>query len=563
MITSEQIIRMAREFGDQEKTERQQRQAQGRRWSFAGATTSEFEDALNAIPNNDLPYDQWLRIGMAIKNALNGNGEAIFDAFSRRSRKYNEADQRRYWPTIDAVANNGSSVTGATIFYEALKHGWQPKPENKDSKRSKEATPSIPGFSEESLALQLVAERRDKIRYVGDVGEWRIWTGPRWESDSKRKIFDTSRDICRRAAGEAAKNTKLTNLARSLASAKTRYAIVSLASDDQRIAMLNADFDKSPKLLGTLGGTINLDELGGIQTARPEDYITKLTSVSPALPGTPYPTWQAFLESTFPLADHGGPDHDLINFLQRWSGYCLSGNTHEHKFVFCYGTGRNGKNIFVDVLADVLNDYAVRIPSEVLMRRHVEPHRSELMPMQGARLIIANEIEKGAQWNQGRLMAITSGDRISANAMRSNPVTFPIVGKLMVIGNNKPSFRTITPRLATVYCWSISECTLWMKGILIHLAYKKSVLLNGIPILPQNFGGSFRPSWAGCWTGIASGKLRGSIHRLPFLPIAPTLLPAMILFSNGRANAVVMLSTAAIPLRLCIAAIVIGPNPTA
>jgi len=28
-----------------------------------------------------------------------------------------------------------------------------------------------------------------------------------------------------------------------------------------------------------------------------------------------------------------------------------------------------------------------------------------------------------------------------------------------------------------------------MKGILIHLAYKKSVLLNGIPILPQNFGG--------------------------------------------------------------------------
>ena len=74
------------------------------------------------------------------------------------------------------------------------------------------------------------------------------------------------------------------------------------------------------------------------------------------------------------------------------------------------------------------------------MRRHVEPHRSELMPMQGARLIIANEIEKGAQWNQGRLMAITSGDRISANAMRSNPVTFPIVGKLMVIGNNKPQF---------------------------------------------------------------------------------------------------------------------------
>jgi putative DNA primase/helicase len=82
----------------------------------------------------------------------------------------------------------------------------------------------------------------------------------------------------------------------------------------------------------------------------------------------------------------------------------------------------------------------VRLPSEVLMRRPVEPHRAELMPLRGARLIVANEIEKGAEWNQSRLMAITSGDKITANAMRSNPVTFEIVGKLIVVGNNKPAF---------------------------------------------------------------------------------------------------------------------------
>jgi putative DNA primase/helicase len=179
---------------------------------------------------------------------------------------------------------------------------------------------------------------------------------------------------------------------------------------------------------------------GEARLSRPRDYITKLTAVAAAPPGTPAPLWEHFLNTTFPLPDHSGPDVELIGFLKRWVGYCTTGLVHEHKFLSLYSTGRSGKNVFVDTISGVLGDYAVRLPSEVLMLRPVEPHRAELMPLRGARLIVCNEIEKGARWHQSRLMAITSGDLITANAMRSNPVTFPIVGKLIVVGNNKPAF---------------------------------------------------------------------------------------------------------------------------
>jgi len=181
---------------------------------------------------------------------------------------------------------------------------------------------------------------------------------------------------------------------------------------------------------------------GDILQPRFEDFITKKTAVDPAPPGTAAREWQRFLETTFPLPDHSGPDYEVIAFLQRWAGYCLTGSTIEEKFLFLHGTGRNGKNLFADQLFGILGDYAVRLPSEVLMQRPVEPHRAELMPLRGARLIVANEIRKGARWNQSRLMEIVGGDMFTANPMRGDPITFQLLGKLMVLGNHKPQFES-------------------------------------------------------------------------------------------------------------------------
>ncbi len=125
MITPDELSRMAHEWSEGETREHQRRQAEGKTWSFSSASGSEIEDALRAIPNHDKPYPDYLRIGMAIKNALGDAGEGVFDTWARQSSKYNEAEQRKYWRSISSVAKNGSSVTAGTIFYEAMGYGWE------------------------------------------------------------------------------------------------------------------------------------------------------------------------------------------------------------------------------------------------------------------------------------------------------------------------------------------------------------------------------------------------------------------------------------------------------
>jgi putative DNA primase/helicase len=73
------------------------------------------------------------------------------------------------------------------------------------------------------------------------------------------------------------------------------------------------------------------------RSPNPLDYITKKTACAAAPPGTPHPLWDVFLER---ITDE---NPELQAFLQRYIGYCCTGFTHEHVFVFAYGTGANGK----------------------------------------------------------------------------------------------------------------------------------------------------------------------------------------------------------------------------
>jgi putative DNA primase/helicase len=77
----------------------------------------------------------------------------------------------------------------------------------------------------------------------------------------------------------------------------------------------------------------------------PLDYITKKTACDVAPAGTPHPLWRAFLVRVT------GGNTELQQFLQRYVGYCCTGLTTEHTFVFAYGTGANGKSTFINTLS--------------------------------------------------------------------------------------------------------------------------------------------------------------------------------------------------------------------
>jgi putative DNA primase/helicase len=179
--------------------------------------------------------------------------------------------------------------------------------------------------------------------------------------------------------------------------------------------------------------TVNL-RTGERYSPRPEDYMTKCAAVAP---GGDCPLWHAFLDRVT------AGDIDLQEYLQRVAGYCLTGHTSEHAIFFLYGTGANGKSVFVSTLVGMMGDYAMTAPMEVFIESKTDRHPTELAMLRGARLVVASETQAGRSWNEARIKTLTGGDRISARFMRGDFFEFTPQFKLMISGNHKPSLRNV------------------------------------------------------------------------------------------------------------------------
>jgi putative DNA primase/helicase len=291
------------------------------------------------------------------------------------------------------------------------------------------AAGGAPPFSEEHLALEFAARHGDDLRYAKGL-DWLIWTGTHWQPDDRRTAFSHARAVCREFARVAGKR-----LGRTVASAKTRAALVSLAQDDERIAASADQWDSDPWLLNTPGGTVELKS-GRLRPHARDDYITKITAVAPDK-GCPTPLWSAF------LACVTAGEKELETFLQRACGYSLTGQTVEHALFFLYGTGANGKSTFVETMRGVMDDYARPVPMETLMWSRNERHPTDIAGLRGARVASAIETGKGRGWDEPKIMQLTGGDTISVRLMRQDFFDMTPQFKLWVAGNHKPGLRSV------------------------------------------------------------------------------------------------------------------------
>ena len=174
---------------------------------------------------------------------------------------------------------------------------------------------------------------------------------------------------------------------------------------------------------------------GTVRPNRMEDYCTKSAACNPKR--IPIPMWLAFLDQVT------GGDKELQAYLQRMAGYCLTGRVIEHVLFFFYGTGANGKGVFVNTLSGIWDDYAVTAPMETFIETQSSRHPTELAYLQGARLVVAQETERGRKWAESKIKALTGGDNITARFMHRDFFTFRPQFKLVIVGNHKPSLTSV------------------------------------------------------------------------------------------------------------------------
>ncbi len=169
----------------------------------------------------------------------------------------------------------------------------------------------------------------------------------------------------------------------------------------------------------------------------PLDYCTKVGGCAIAAEGTPCPMWLAFLDR---VANNNA---EVIGFLKRFLGYCLTGHVTEHVLVFLSGPGGNGKGVFMSTVVGIFGDYAVTAPMEMFIATNADRHPTEIARLKGVRLVVAHETQKGRRWDEAKIKNLTGGDKLTGRFMRGDFFEFKPTHKLMIAGNHKPALRNV------------------------------------------------------------------------------------------------------------------------
>jgi putative DNA primase/helicase len=281
----------------------------------------------------------------------------------------------------------------------------------------------------------VAAKHCHELRYVAQMGQWFRWNGHCWAEDRTIAVFDLIRPYVREVA--------LTYSTEAQRRQGARGAIIAsverILQTDRRIAALVDDFDQDPYLLNTPDGIVDL-QTGKLRPSDPAAMCSKVTSVGPAHPGTRAPRFEQFLEEIT------GYDRDAAEkraYMQRVAGYALMAGNPDQALIFGLGTGANGKSVFIELLADILGNYAVTVASSLFMTSFNERHPVELACLRGARLLVSSELNKGQRWDEAKINQLTGDKRVQARFMRENPFTFTPLFLPFIIGNHPPNLRNV------------------------------------------------------------------------------------------------------------------------
>ncbi len=284
--------------------------------------------------------------------------------------------------------------------------------------------------TDDGNALRLADTHQDEIRYVPERGRWLIWNGHRWAWDDVGRVPEFARAIARALPDDTKEDAA--HKARSLA-ARNLGAMVQLARTDQRVVAPAARLDAAPRLLNTTGGVVDL-ETGELTEPDPAQLHTRSTTAAPD-PDTPTPRWDSFLADTF------GGDREVISYVQRLAGFSASADVGTHVLPFLHGGGSNGKSVFLDVLRELLGDYATTAPHDFLMHSR-SAHETELARLQGMRLVICSEVNQEDRFDEAKMKMLTGGDTITARFMRQDHFTFEPTHHLWLMGNHQPEVKS-------------------------------------------------------------------------------------------------------------------------
>lgn len=348
------------------------------------------------------------------------------------------------------------------------------------------------------------------LRWVRAWKKWLAWDGCRWKDgdqfDVRKRgeqvitdLFLRATDQMNRLANdksrEAAKRLielqQTQTWAKKSEDAKRLNSMVDLLRSQPGIGIDHDELDNNGWLLNCPNGVLDL-KTGRLAPHRRGDHLTRLCPTR-FDPDARCPHWEQFLCEIFVRDD--GPDVELIHYLQRLLGYCLTGDVSEHLLAVLYGCGANGKSVLVNVVRAVIGHELTCVAApDLLLARNFDKHPCEIANLFGKRVVVCQEVGTGRRLNEALVKWLTGGDHLQARRMREDLWEFAPTHKAFLVSNHRPEIagtdngiwrrvrlipfdvtipperqdKTLTDRLIAeapgILAWMVRGCRHWQEG---------------------------------------------------------------------------------------------------
>lgn len=320
------------------------------------------------------------------------------------------------------------------------------------------------------------------LRHDEDANDWYVWDGRIWTGSKTGADVLALRTVRLIASEEAAfaalaeasappppKKSKKDDdepqtysmaLRSHAGSGETRKHVTAMTYFAARsagdIPARRSDFDRDRSLLTVANGTIDLST-GALREHRPSDMITSLVPIAHDATAT-CPTWDRFVSQSM------CGNVNLIAFLSRAAGLCLTGDVSSEAVFVHHGSGNNGKGTFFQTIMALLGNYATPVTQGLLTAMGAADkaspgNQSALAQLVGKRLAVVNEFAEGDTIDDAMLKTLGSKDEISAKFMGGNYFRFAPSHHLHIMTNPVPSFR-------------VADNALKRRLMVIHWAYE-------------------------------------------------------------------------------------------
>jgi putative DNA primase/helicase len=301
-------------------------------------------------------------------------------------------------------------------------------------------------------ADRLAARSSGTILYAKGQG-WLVWDGMRWARDLEntvlREAVKTARSIHQEASAlelqaadatdgdEAKRWSEQAREAQKWAlqsESRSRVdGMIHLGESHESLVLAGgaASLDADPDALNVQNGVLDLRTFE-LRPHDPAEHHTKVAGAGFA-PGSGSALWDGFLARVI-------PSPEVRRWVQKAAGSALRGRRSEDLFI-PWGSGKNGKSVFLHAVRHALGDYAKEAAPELLVRgrgkRNAEGN-SAMADLRGRRFVTTIETGEGAQLDEVFVKQLTGEAVMTAKHMRQDWFDFDNQASVWLATNHKP-----------------------------------------------------------------------------------------------------------------------------